>query len=63
MTQPGMAVEDLEALWERLAETIDAVGGERAPLFLAKLALLMGNAIGDAARVDALIDAARADLG
>ena len=58
----GMAAEDLEALWARLAEEIAAAGPERAPLFLAKLALLMGNAIGDAETVRRLIDAAREDL-
>jgi hypothetical protein len=57
-----MAVEDLEALWARLADEIAAAGPERAPLFLAKLALLLGNAIGDRETVDRLIDAARRDL-
>lgn len=57
-----MATEDLEALWARLAEEIGAAGPERAPLFLAKLALLMGNAIGDAETVHRLIDTAREDL-
>ena len=58
----GMPVEDLEALWARLADEIEAAGPERAPLFLAKLALLLGNATGDAETVDRLIDAARRDL-
>lgn len=57
-----MTVEQLEAVWSHLAETVDAVGPERAALFLSKLALLLGNAIGDAETVDRLIDVARADL-
>jgi hypothetical protein len=58
----GLAVDDLEALWERLAEAIDGVGPEFTPLFLAKLALLLGNEIGDASTVARLIDAAQRDL-
>ena len=47
---------------ERLAEAIDGIGPELTPLFLAKLALLLGNDIGDASTVARLIDAAQRDL-
>ena len=40
------SVENLESLWERLAEAIDRAGREHEVLFLSKLALLLGNEIG-----------------
>ena len=55
--------EALERLWERLAEAITAAGPEREALFLAKLALLLGREIDDAARTEALIALALRDLG
>jgi hypothetical protein len=57
-----LPVDDLEALWERLADAIDAVGPERDRVFLAKLAIVLAQEIGDARRIDALISVARADL-
>jgi hypothetical protein len=57
-----LPLTDLEALWVELAEAIDRAGPEREKLFLAKLALLMGNAIGDAEIVRDLIEAALKDL-
>lgn len=53
--------ETLEALWEKLAQAIDAAGPEQEVLFLAKLALLLGRELQDA-RVDELIAQALADL-
>lgn len=52
----------LETVYEHLAGTIDAVGGDKEALFLAKLALLMADALGDPARALELIDAAARDL-
>jgi hypothetical protein len=58
----SLAVEDLEAIWERLAEAIDLAGPERETLFLSKLAVLLADALGDRARAERLIDAALGDL-
>ena len=58
----SLAVEDLEAVWERLAEAIDRAGPEREALFLSKLAVLLADAVGDRARVERLIEAALEDL-
>ena len=57
-----LAVDDLEALWERLAEAIDQAGPARAPLMLAKLALLFAEELGDPARANELITIALEDL-
>jgi hypothetical protein len=54
--------EDLEMLWERLAEAVDTAGPERKDLFLAKLSLLFAEALGDRARSEALIARALQDL-
>ena len=58
----SLAVEDLEAVWERLAEAVDRAGPEREALFLSKLAVLLADALGDRARVERLIQAALEDL-
>lgn len=52
----------LEALWERLAQAIDTAGPGHDRLMLAKLALLLADALGDPPRVDALLDQALQDL-
>ena len=56
------SIENLENLWERLAEAIDRAGREREVLFLSKLALLLGNELKDHARVEQLIETALQDL-
>jgi hypothetical protein len=58
----SLAVEELEAVWERLAEAIDRAGPEREALFLSKLAVLLADALGDRARAERLIEAALKDL-
>ena len=58
----SLAVEDLEAVWERLAEAVDRAGPEREALFLSKLAVLLADALADRARVERLIEAALEDL-
>jgi hypothetical protein len=55
-------VEDLEALWERLATALDDAGLQRRELFLAKLALLQAEALGDRAATESLIATALEDL-
>lgn len=57
-----LAVEELELLWERLAEAIEQAGPERDRLMLAKLALLFAHTLGDAKRAAALIQFATEDL-
>lgn len=52
----------LEAVYDQLASTIDAVGAEKSELFLVKLALLAANRLGDAALFSELIGAAQRDL-
>jgi hypothetical protein len=58
----SLAVEDLESIWERLAEAIDQAGPEREALFLSKLAVLLADALGDRARAERLIETALEDL-
>ena len=57
----GLSTDDLEQVWEALAQAIDQAG-ERRELFLAKLALLLAHEIGDRAAVDRLIRATLEDL-
>jgi len=52
----------LEALWERLADSIDRAGPEHELLFLSKLAFLLAREVPDAGRVDELIATALQDL-
>lgn len=58
----SLDVVDLETLWERLAEAVTEAGPARETLFLAKLALLFGNALGDRTQAEALIAIALQDL-
>lgn len=51
----------LEAVYDQLAEAVDRAG-DRRELLLAKLALLLAHALGDPARITALIATAEADL-
>ena len=57
-----MTPQDVEAVYEALALTLDEVPAERRELFLAKLALLLSHEIGDADRVLGLIKDASANL-
>jgi hypothetical protein len=57
----SLPVDDLEALWERLARAVDEAG-DRRELFLAKLALLLSEKLGDRAAAEAAIEAALRDL-
>lgn len=42
-----MPFDDLEAAYETLAMAIDSAGAEREALFLTRLALVLGNELGD----------------
>ncbi len=57
-----LATDDLERLWERLADAIDTAGPDRERLFLAKLTLLLANELADPVRTEILIGAALQDL-
>jgi Protein of unknown function (DUF2783) len=57
-----LSLPAVESTYDRLAEAIDNAPAGQSELMLVKLALLLANEVGDAARVAALIDAALADL-
>ncbi len=61
-SQPELGIAGLETVYDSLAEAIDRAGPAQASLFLVKLALLNAQALGDAPRFQALIDAALQDL-
>ena len=54
--------EQLEIIYERLADAIDRAGRENEALFLTKLVLLLAQRQEDAAVVTASIEAAMRDL-
>lgn len=57
-----MTPTDVEAVYDALAQTLDAAGPQKSELFLAKLALLLAHEVGDVARVRTLIAQAAANL-
>lgn len=59
---PSLDISGLEAVYDCLAQAIDAAGEEKAPLFLVKLALLHAQALGDAQLFSRQVDAALQDL-
>lgn len=52
----------IETLFDQLSQAVDRAGPEGETLFLAKLALLMAEEIGDPARIAALIAAAETGI-
>ena len=52
----------MERVYDALAETLDRVGTKKSELFLAQLAMLLANEIGDAGNVLRLIDMASHNL-
>jgi hypothetical protein len=56
-----LSTDDLEAVWVALAEAVTRTGS-RDRVFLAKLALLCADAIGERATVERLIATAERDL-
>ncbi|MDA5192458.1 hypothetical protein [Govanella unica] len=52
----------IETLFDHLSQAVDRAGPEGETLFLARLALLMAEQIGDPVRVSALIAAAEARI-
>jgi hypothetical protein len=59
---PTMTEAELDAAYTHLCKTMTELGEARAPLFLARFALLSMVRIGDAAVVQRLTDAAAADI-
>lgn len=53
---------ELDNLYTELCHTMGGIGEQRAPLFLARFALLAMGAVGDAATVRRLLGEAAADL-
>ncbi len=59
---PDLPIEQLERVYDALAQAIDAAGEDRRELFLVKLALLNANALGSADVFQAHLDIALQDL-
>lgn len=57
----ALPLADLEQVFDDLATAVDRAG-EHSELFLAKLALLLAQEVGDGTRVRGLIATAEADL-
>lgn len=62
MLQQNMPIQDLEDVYDLIAEGLDEVGSERRELFLAKLSFALANLVGQAEMVKAAIDAAKRDI-
>lgn len=58
-----MTQDDLEQVYEALAQAIDRAGPEQAQVYLAKLALALAEELGDGARVQAVIAECETGLG
>lgn len=57
-----LALNELEAVYDALAEALNQVGTDKESLFLTKLALLLANQLGDQAQVEQAIATALRDL-
>ncbi len=63
MTEPSaLDIAGLEAVYDSLAQAIDAAGPHKAELLLVKLALLQAQALGQASSFQAQVQAALLDL-
>lgn len=61
-TSPHLPLPDLERFYDELAEAVDRAGPDKSPLFLAKLALLLGAEVGDLALLRRAMAASLEDL-
>ncbi|HLV16205.1 MAG TPA: DUF2783 domain-containing protein [Pseudomonas sp.] len=59
MTAPTLPFDDLEKVYEQLAETLDALPEEQESHFLAQLALALAHRVPDIDQVLAAIEEAR----
>jgi len=57
-----MAFEDLEKIYEMLAQMLDQVGTEKHSLFLAKLTMILAHRIGDPRVVEEALHMAAKDV-
>jgi hypothetical protein len=57
-----LSLDDLEQVYDRLAEAIDAAPEDRRERLLVKLALLLARELGDRACIERQIEAALRDL-
>lgn len=58
-----MTQDQLEQVYEALAQAIDRTGAEQAEVFLAKVALALADELGDSDRVQAMIAECETGLG
>jgi hypothetical protein len=58
----ALDIAGLETVYDALATAIDQAGPDKTELFLVKLALLNAQALGDASRFQAQVQAALQDL-
>ncbi|MFM2057406.1 MAG: hypothetical protein RLY71_1791 [Pseudomonadota bacterium] len=61
-TPAGLALPDLEQVYDLLADAIDQAGPARSELFLVKLNLLLAEALGERAVYADLLQRALRDL-
>ena len=57
-----LALNELEAVYDALADALNQVSTDKESLFLTKLALLLANQLGDPAQVEQAIAMALCDL-
>lgn len=57
-----LALNELEAVYDALADALNQVSTDKESLFLTKLALLLANQLGDPAQVEQAIAMALRDL-
>lgn len=62
MIEKNLTTTDLEDVYDLIAEGVDAAGPDKAPLFLAKLALALANLLGDRQLVEQAVRASVKDL-
>lgn len=62
-SSPTLDLDGLEEVYDALAEALDQVGPDKAPLMLTKLALLCAQALGDASCFRKQLTIAVQDLG
>ncbi|QZI71686.1 DUF2783 domain-containing protein [Pseudomonas protegens] len=57
-----LTLEELEQVYDVLAQSLDKASAAKAELFLVKLALLSAQALGSAQRFNELVESALQDL-
>lgn len=62
MSTSTLNINELEQVYDHLAQGITAAGNEKEALFLTKLALLLANQVGNGDQVVASIDEALKNL-